>query len=388
MVIPTKNLLFYLFAIYIVLMIFYVFKSGGVQPAHLLFIVIFTTFAQTIIKRTIPMYGELQFILFIVAYTIVPNLLNFIFVTPDYRFLFAPLYYTFNLMIFSTTLALCQYDEYKFHKIVTWACIFAIGIQLFVVLTGFGMANRSSGTFNNPNQLGYWGLMVFIIYAVCNRRTAVNLTDVLFCFAAVLTVMFSLSKAATVSVILACLFFLFGRPNARNALSLLFIVPLGLLLSLEIATFFLGDVLERVVDSSYNRLSKIGQDSDDNLEGRNYDRIWRFPQYLIIGAGEGGYYRFTLNGKNNEIHSSIGTIIFSYGLIGTIIFMTFFLRLITFAPIRQTMYMLPIFAYGITHQGLRSSLFWIYLAILAFEIHKHFRQEAAEPEKMMGFRTT
>ena len=31
----------------------------------------------------------------------------------------------------------------------------------------------------------------------------------------------------------------------------------------------------------------IGEADDDNLEGRNYDRIWKYPEYLVFGAGEG-----------------------------------------------------------------------------------------------------
>ena len=41
------------------------------------------------------------------------------------------------------------------------------------------------------------------------------------------------------------------------------------------------------------------------------------PQYLLYGAGEGGFDRFTLASQVNEIHCCLFSVMFCYGLIPT-----------------------------------------------------------------------
>ena len=54
---------------------------------------------------------------------------------------------------------------------------------------------------------------------------------------------------------------------------------------------------------------------------RGLEKCWLYPQYLLYGAGEGGFARFTLASQVNEIHSCLFSILFCYGLIPTILLM-------------------------------------------------------------------
>ena len=70
--------------------------------------------------------------------------------------------------------------------------------------------------------------------------------------------------------------------------------------------------LTKVLISRFDSDLLNENDNDNNLEARNYNRIWENPEYLILGAGESGLGRF--GNDTNEIYSTFGSILFSYGL--------------------------------------------------------------------------
>src|SRR4029079_5761391 len=120
----------------------------------------------------------------------------------------------------------------------------------------------------------------------------------------------------------------------------------------------MGAVRDRLLNPSSHSDATFFQE-------RGYDRIWRNQQYLLLGAGEGGLSRFddTAYVKNMEIHSSAGTILFSYGIVGSILFLVFMWRLIRGARARLVITLLPPLLYTGAHQGLRFTMLWIGLHV-------------------------
>ena len=51
---------------------------------------------------------------------------------------------------------------------------------------------------------------------------------------------------------------------------------------------------------------------------RGMEKLVLYPQYLLYGAGEGGFDRFTLASQVNEIHCCLFSVMFCYGLIPTL----------------------------------------------------------------------
>ena len=160
-----------------------------------------------------------------------------------------------------------------------------------------------------------------------------------------------------ISVALLCVLHFMKKPK------LLFIALLGVAAALVV----LADtsLVERVT----GRLENIGEQQDDTLESRGYIRILGYPEYMVIGAGEGALYRFGDPDDDDqqirEIHSTLGTILFSYGLIGLAVFATAMWRLYRLSSAARLIYLLPPFLYGFTHQGLRFSFLWLLFAVLA-----------------------
>lgn len=102
--------------------------------------------------------------------------------------------------------------------------------------------------------------------------------------------------------------------------------------------------------------------TENLITDRGYYRITEYPEYWILGAGEGAYLeRF---GRIMEFHSTLGNIQVSYGIIGLILFLKFLYLALKNNKFRDWYILFCILIYGITHNGIRNSLFWIFLALL------------------------
>jgi hypothetical protein len=104
-----------------------------------------------------------------------------------------------------------------------------------------------------------------------------------------------------------------------------------------------------------------------------------YPEYMILGAAEGALYRFNESDFSDvryEVHSTFGTILFSYGLIGSALFCLAMWQLYKISHLRYCMYVFPAFLYGLTHQGLRFSLLWLLFAVIALLGVARRRQKA------------
>ena len=61
----------------------------------------------------------------------------------------------------------------------------------------------------------------------------------------------------------------------------------------------------------------------------------------------------------------MGMLFFSYGPIGIFIFIAIFVKLYFTRGMYSILPFLPLFAYGLTHQGFRFSFFWLLLGIVS-----------------------
>ncbi len=220
---------------------------------------------------------------------------------------------------------------------------------------------RAIGTFNNPNQLAYFSIcsagLVTVLFV---NRYITLLVFIALYICSVLLVMVSLSKAALIAILFYLVIFL--RKTGTKMV----------VISISIITFALSMVaFGPSVDLSnfqfYQRLEGIGNDSDDSVEGRGMGLFMHIDENIILGWGE-GFVKLTEFGK--EVHSTLGNILISYGIVGFIIFMT--AMYFIFLGLRKRhglavgiALFLPMMLYGIAHNGIRFSVFWIYLAILS-----------------------
>jgi hypothetical protein len=260
----------------------------------------------------------------------------------------------------------------SFLKATSWFIAVSVTVQAALAVQA-NSGQRVALYLNNPNQLGYYGLLSLCIVLAIQERVRIR-HDLLSCgvvywvlIAGALVVIASLSKAAIISTILLFICFAFKKMLKNRRRWTVLNVNILILLVVCLLVVKIAHVENSFVGSAVARLGSIGSEPDDSLAGRGYDRIWNNPEYLIFGAGEGGYERFESRIRGSEIHSTFGNILVSYGFVGFVAF-----TWLVFVGIRErglTSYY-PLFCallYGLVHNGIRHTFFWVLLAIIHTE---------------------
>jgi hypothetical protein len=205
--------------------------------------------------------------------------------------------------------------------------------------------------FINPNQLAYHVLLCASIVVMLAPRYNVPrlvLYGLLLC--AFYIELRTYSRAGLLGIALLAAIQFTHRPTLITVLALP-VLLIALYLDLRALD---TDLWER-------RFTTVQESTtEDYLTDRGVDRMLAHPEYLIAGAGEGYHLRF--HHSKFEIHSSAATLLFSYGIVGTALFLIFLRWLSGAAGWRLTLLMVPALSYSLFHQGLRARPFWLLLA--------------------------
>ena len=212
-----------------------------------------------------------------------------------------------------------------------------IGVQLLIYLSGHGRifreywgAIRYQGTFNDPNQLAFFLFMMILLLYLYRCRFG-DRSFPMFYVLALPVIAASKSTGILLGVfvftILAVLYGLY-QIGCKKGVSVKVWI-LGICMGVLIFGLFLwwiwpaADFDVKTVD--YNMLTRIQEKiwkvAHGGLLGlfldRGMEKLVLYPQYLLYGAGEGGFDRFTLASQVNEIHCCLFSVMFCYGLIPT-----------------------------------------------------------------------
>jgi hypothetical protein len=266
------------------------------------------------------------------------------------------LFYIYNYVVFVTFVILYS----RFKERLLWLTVHAVAASVFLqtLLSPFIINwswDRQTLFFHNENQLGYFALLAASVFCLGTKYFEIRTWyQVLFYAAVIYLGALSVSKAAIAGIILLAALALLDRPSRLllGALLSAGLLVVTAVLPADLAPGFVGGLEQRVAV----------QRVDDTWEGRGYDRLVNHPEYLILGAGEGAYTRFQ-SVLPSELHSSFGTLLFCYGIVGAVLFVSPLIVMCRPRPL-LVLYLLPTCAYGMAHQGLRSSLFWVLLAFL------------------------
>jgi hypothetical protein len=342
---------------YVLLIPFYVMPSGLPQPSDLIIVVLFPfallgwngrigAESATAVRR-------------LLWFTIWVAVVNYGWATATGKwdglkdYLLFPFFYLFNLGIFTTALILYRRFGDVFLRLTIY-CVFADVIIL--VAASFVVQSdqiRGSLFFNSPNQLGYYALLAatLIVAAQPRLRFGVVKASAALTGCAYLAII-SASRAALTGI--AILLVLMLVSNLR-------VIILASVAS--IALISIGGPVARAIDSAERRTESNRETSANFAEKRGYDRMWEYKEYMVLGAGEGNNVRFTDRPKTaHELHSSLATIIFCYGIVGAILFGLFLAAVMRGASWSTSLNLLPVAAYSVAHQGLRFTMLWLLLA--------------------------
>ncbi|RYZ55237.1 MAG: hypothetical protein EOP49_03280 [Sphingobacteriales bacterium] len=353
-------------SVYIMAFPFYLFPAGSIQPGDLFIMIVLGLFIAKeglfYKKNFAPHVKNFRNLL---VYICVVNFILFIvrigMFNKGLSWFVVDSFYLFNFLIFCFCFAL--YTKYGKEFIYTTVFSIVASALLQVVLSPLGNINEGRETlfFTNPNQLGYYSLASLTIILALEKYLKVSRTIIFLSFACFFYfTMLCVSKAAIGGMII--LIFIYLVSNKLFSLRTMFttlVVGVGLL-----AALLYSETGARFTRNLTYRLEHSVKPKDiSEWDYRGYDRMENHPYYMILGAGEGAYNRFDTYIDNHEMHSSLGTILFCYGIPGSIMFIIFIVSLLRGLPWTYGIYMVPLIAYGVAHMGLRFTIFYIALAM-------------------------
>jgi hypothetical protein len=356
--------------VYLVASPIYAFDSGLPQPADVFMAVVLLTISTGYFVR-IPVRHDLYLVAG--AFLALVAVVNWAWWTqhPDPKFLLSSVFYVYDFAIVVAVLALARSFGPSLWTWTRAGLIATVAVEVvFVFLLPDHRVWRETGSFNNPNQLGYWTLLTAACLLSSKSSPAsgapdarINAVDLaLLCMVAYIGLQ-TISRAAIGSfgvLFAAGLYFQGVRPRLKLAIALVApVVALGMMMTTESMQELLFGERTHVAAS---RIGGFGERQADSLAERGYDRIWEHPEYLLYGAGEGAPERFT--SYANEIHSTFATVLHSYGFLGFFLFLSLLWLIFRRAERRHLAYFVPICLYGLTHQGLRDTLLWVFLGIV------------------------
>jgi hypothetical protein len=294
-------------------------------------------------------------VLALAAFVLYVFLCNFVWVTQtgEWDFFKASAFYAFNFAVFLGYLVMLgeRGDDWLRWTLYGFAASIVMLALLSIPFSDRAESGRLELFFINPNQLAYHVLLCASIVVMLAPRYNVHrivLYGLLLC--AFYIELRTYSRAGLLGIALLAAIQFAHRPT------------LVTLVALPVLLFALYLDLRALDTDLWERRYAMVQESttEDYLTDRGLDRMFSHPEYLFAGAGEGYYLRFH-RGKF-EIHSSAANLLFSYGIIGTVLFLIFLRWLSAAIGLRLTLLMTPALSYSLFHQGMRARPFWLLLA--------------------------
>lgn len=347
----------------------YLWDSGIPQLGHLFLLL--GLIVYLISGGALKVTGPNRYLILFAVYSTIINMFYYL-ISNDWRFLISAAQILFNVMIYMFVLLMLNnyYTAQSRIVIAIWGCLL---VQLFVYSTGQGNYTyfpRYSGTFNDPNQMAYWLLCSFAILVLLgwkNKTTPLISMVALFIFLFLLALTMSRSAFLGGCILLATVF---ARYIFRMSRTYLYFSVIFMALFLPIVIYS-SDQLENINFTDIELLNRILEtDVVDQADERGYTRIVNFPEYLLLGSGQGGHERFNQNKIPEfislEMHTTWGGLLHYYGIVGFSIILTFLVKLFKGADKYLLFIVTSTFVYGFSTYSFRTPIFWILLAVAAY----------------------
>ncbi|MDP1542354.1 MAG: hypothetical protein Q8L99_04315 [Polycyclovorans sp.] len=344
----------------------YIFPSGLPQPADFVYMLwVALAFICVAYSKDSGFFlrggrRESLFLGVLVFWVLVVSMANALY-HQDVEIAFPALFYIFNFLVFVGFIICANMFGDNFKKYLVWFLCLTGGVLLLFLILGFipGAARQVAG-FNNPNQLGYFSLLLGACGVLLVDRGKSILPLIWMIFVSLLGVLASSSLSSLGAFGLVVLGAALKFPGVFISKKIVTVVFSVLLILFSLTHFGTTDQLSQQWET---RLNVVERKLDNVGESRGYTRIIENPEYLFLGAGERGRWRFGSH-HSHEMHSSLGTILFSYGFIGLALFLFFLLACFRRAHFYSISIFMAPMAYSLTHQGLRTTFFWVLLALI------------------------
>ena len=371
------------FLLFIFLKQFYLFPSGGMEAAD---VCLFASFFMLLCdcmrrrpERLLQLKTESLFYVFLASVLMI-NAYYGIRLGRSEFFKYT-CFWIFNACAIWSFCYLTEYGGKAFLTEINRVVKVNIGVQLLIYLSGHGRifreywgAVRYQGTFNDPNQLAFFLFMMILLLYLYRCRFGDRSFPV---FYVLVLPVIAASKSTGILLgvfvftILAVLYELY-QIGCKKGVSVKVWI-LGICMGVLIFGLFLwwiwpaADFDVKTVD--YNMLTRIQEKiwkvAHGGLLGlfldRGMEKLVLYPQYLLYGAGEGGFDRFTLASQVNEIHCCLFSVMFCYGLIPTSCLLVWLGRKLRRIDAAMTSAVIGLLAESFFLVNYRQPMFWMIL---------------------------
>lgn len=335
---------------------FYIFNSGLPQPSH--FLILILLIYSFLNKLKLIKDISLSALSLFISYIVIINLIWAI-ISGSQTYLTSTIFWIFNFLTF---IAFISIEKIRFN---IFQNLILLSFLIIFLCWSFGVGRynfnpRYNFFFNDPNQLAFWVLCSLSIYFL--KPNKLSLLVLLLGF---LIIISSMSRSAMLGVVLIFLGYIFNfKLNIKSLLIKLLSIFL-LLVSINLIIYHNQDEVGYLVDRF------VETDVEDQADIRGYTALGKYPEYLFVGAGQGEYNRFS--STNHEIHSTWAGVLFYYGYIGLLLFLFFLWTIWSRLSLYEKIIFLAPLVYGFSTYGLRTSIFWFFLAAYVMHIKQKER---------------
>lgn len=292
----------------------------------------------------------------------------------------------------------------EFIQKLFWVCRICLYLQVIIFFLGLGkyyvdangVTDRYLGTFNDPNQLAFYMFALLMIMFMIEKMYDINCRTFILDYAAFFFILYHTASSGMLLafVVFAALYLVvllvsptFERDSKRRKQVLYGLITIFILVVIFIV--FKDPIVAFAEDSElFSRLlakeNLLTTTTDSNptdrsiWQDRNIDKLYIYPQYNFFGAGQGYFSRFYRANSSGEIHSTLLSILFCYGIIPTSLFLLWIWKNIK----KTSIYFLPVFLSiaieSLTLLNQRQPLFWLlFLLSYSYRIMEEKRYENA-----------
>ena len=240
--------------------------------------------------------------------------------------------------------------------------------------------SRYMGTFNDPNQFGYYILLTICYLAVLKNKTGLK-NYFLYLLVGFFLILVSGSTGMLLGIAILfsiSAFSFIKRCNQiivrhKNKLVLLSIVCIVIVMFFCILTtketklniiksVTNSSIVERLVEKT-NRTSNVENGGMSIWQERGYDKLIIYPYYCLFGAGEGYYERFTESAHLSEIHATLPSILFYYGLFPFVFLLSWLINKYKRFNFKNKIPLLSMLIESFFLLNQRQTLFWIFFLL-------------------------
>lgn len=374
----------FLFLLGLFLKQFYTRQSGSIQISDA---VMMTAVVFLVVSRRRAFFNiDLPLAVFVV-FTFVINGIYTLYYREN--FMMSSVYLLYNLLAVIAFRVFIQEED--FVKALTFTLKLNLLTQVLIYLSGYGRLHSSvryEGTFNDPNQFGFFVLCCFFMLYLCYFLKERHFPLVWYLVAGFLVLI-----SASRGMMLAFLIFLFfaviqpylaGKDPITQYVCyilLAFAAAFYLWGGAKLLSVFRGLNNERI-DFLISRFERSDSGSSslsgkilNFLHDRQMLRIIYAPFYFLFGSGEGYSQRFwAYGGQGGEIHGTMIALWYYYGIIPYLFFLKWIWNNLKGLPSRAWGVFIAVILEACTLANHRQPLFWT-MFVMGSMIAEKARQE-------------